>query len=222
MMTKDYSMTELWIDSDGGIVSGNAVFDPWQLTWEESRAHEHRGLRTINARDALRHLHETAPMRRLPVGVIGPREATPGQCAIAGKLGRELANLGLTLLCGGKSGVMEAICRGHAEAGGLPIGLLPDEDWRAANDYVAIPIATGIGNARNAIIARACFALIAVGGGYGTLSEIAFGLHYGRLVLTLDAAPEVEGAIRCTDIDDALDRLAARVFNRDTVEMPPA
>jgi len=215
-------MAELWIDSEGEIVSGDAVFDPWRFTWEDGEAQEHRELRGINARDALRHLHETAPMRRLPVGVIGPREATHGQCAIAETLGRELANLGLTLLCGGKGGVMEAVCRGHAEAGGLPIGLLPDEDWRAANDYVAIPIATGIGNARNAIIARACFAMIAVGGGYGTLSEIAFGLHYGRLVLTLDAAPEVEGAIRCMDIDEALDRLAARVFSRETVAMPPA
>ena len=219
-------MTELTIDPQGRIISDGSVFDPRQLAWRPASpltdARDPSDLRTMNARDALRHLHETAPMRRLPVGVIGPREATSGQCAIAETLGRELANLGLTLLCGGKSGVMEAVCRGHAEAGGLPIGLLPDEDWRAANDYVAIPIATGIGNARNAIIARACFAMIAVGGGYGTLSEIAFGLHYGRLVLTLDAAPDVEGAIRCTDIDDALDRLAARVFSRDTVEMPPA
>lgn len=219
-------MTELTIDPQGRIISDGSVFDPRQLAWRPASpstdARDPSDLRTMNARDALRHLHETAPMRRLPVGVIGPREATPGQCAIAETLGRELANLGLTLLCGGKSGVMEAVCRGHAEAGGLPIGLLPDEDWRAANDYVAIPIATGIGNARNAIIARACFAMIAVGGGYGTLSEIAFGLHYGRLVLTLDAAPDVEGAIRCTDIDDALDRLAARVFSRDTVEMPHA
>ena len=219
-------MTELSIDPQGRIISDGSVFDPRQLAWRPASpltdARDPSDLRTMNARDALRHLHETAPMRRLPVGVIGPREATPGQCAIAETLGRELAKLGLTLLCGGKSGVMEAVCRGHAEAGGLPIGLLPDEDWRAANDYVAIPIATGIGNARNAIIARACFAMIAVGGGYGTLSEIAFGLHYGRLVLTLDAAPDVEGAIRCTDIDDALDRLAARVFSRDTVEMPPA
>ncbi len=219
-------MTELSIDPQGRIISDGSVFDPRQLAWRPASpltdARDPSDLRTMNVRDALHHLHETAPMRRLPVGVIGPREATPGQCAIAETLGRELANLGLTLLCGGKSGVMEAVCRGHAEAGGLPIGLLPDEDWRAANDYVAIPIATGIGNARNAIIARACFAMIAVGGGYGTLSEIAFGLHYGRLVLTLDAAPDVEGAIRCTDIDDALDRLAARVFSRDTVEMPPA
>ncbi|MGY6646284.1 MAG: TIGR00725 family protein [Salinarimonas sp.] len=219
-------MTELTIDPQGRIISGGSVFDPRQLAWRPASpstdARDSSGLRTIDARDALRHLHETAPMRRLPVGVIGPREATPRQCAIAETLGRELANLGLTMLCGGKSGVMEAVCRGHAEAGGLPIGLLPDDDWRAANDYVAIPIATGIGNARNAIIARACFAMVAVGGGYGTLSEIAFGLHYGRLVLILDAAPEVEGAIRCADIDDALDRLAARVFSRDTVAMPPA
>ena len=218
-------MTELSIDSHGRIISDGAIFDPRQRDWQPAPPSpdigSHLGLRTINARDALRHLHETAPMRRLPVGVIGPREATQGQCAIAETLGRELANLGLTLLCGGKSGVMEAVCRG-IQAGGLPIGLLPDEDWRAANDYVAIPIATGIGNARNAIIARACFAMIAVGGGYGTLSEIAFGLHYGRLLLTLDAAPDVEGAIRCMDIDEALDRLAARVFSRETVAMPPA
>ncbi len=219
-------MAGLFIDSQGQVICDGAFFDPWQQTWRDTRhtSCDATGsdLRRISAREALRHLSANTRMRRIPVGVIGPREATAEQCAIAEALGRELAKLGLTLLCGGKNGVMDAVCRGHAEAGGQPIGLLPDDDWRAANDFVAIPIATGIGNARNAIIARACFALIAVGGGYGTLSEMAFGLHYGRLVLTLDEAPDVAGAVRCATIEDALDQLAARFFSRDPIETPPA
>lgn len=121
---------------------------------------------------------------------------------------------GLQLLCGGKSGVMEAACKGCLEAGGLPVGLLPDEDWRQANPYVAIPIATGIGPARNALIARAAQALVAVGGGYGTLSEMAFGLHFGRPVLTLGEAPPVEGAEACADVDDAIGRIARHLLGR--------
>lgn len=209
-------MAGLFIDSQGQIVCDEAYFDPWRHQWLHSGQHSRHAsfgsngsdLRPISPREALRHLNANAKMRRVPVGVIGPREATAGQCAIAETLGQELADLGLALLCGGKNGVMEAVCRGHAQAGGQPIGLLPDDDWHAANDFVAIPIATGIGNARNAIIARACFALIAVGGGYGTLSEMAFGLHYGRLVLTLDEAPDVAGAVRCADVEEAVDLIA--------------
>ena len=92
-------------------------------------------------------------------------------------LGRGLAGLGVVVLCGGLVGVMTAVSRGAAEAGGTVVGVLPNGDWRTANPWVTIPIATGIGVARNAVIARAALALVAVGGGYGTLSEIAFGLQ---------------------------------------------
>ena len=85
---------------------------------------------------------------RVPVGVIGGRECTDTMAAVAHDLGSALADMGLTVLCGGKGGVMEATCQGVAEANGLSIGLLPDDHWSAANPYVSVPIASGIGVAR--------------------------------------------------------------------------
>jgi uncharacterized protein (TIGR00725 family) len=94
----------------------------------------------------------------------------------------------------------------------MPVGLLPDEEWHAANPYVAIPIATGIGPARNAIIARACLVLVAIGGGVGTLSEMAFGLQFNRLVLAMADAPEVNTVERVTDVDGVIARIATRIL----------
>ena len=136
---------------------------------------------------------------RVPVGVIGPRSAGVRQTEVAEAVGAGLAALGLTVLCGGREGVMEAVCRGAALAGGLTVGLLPDDDWRAANPHVRVPIATGIGVARNAVIARAALVLVAIGGGAGTLSEVAFGLQFGRPVFGLEGAPAVEGVVMLDD-----------------------
>ncbi|PWC43886.1 hypothetical protein TSO221_19155 [Azospirillum sp. TSO22-1] len=147
---------------------------------------------------------------RPPVGVIGPREPTREQEAMAEAVGAGLADLGLVVLCGGRSGVMEATCRGVASRGGLSVGLLPGEDWESANPYVTVPIATGIGVARNALIARAALCLIAIGGGVGTLSEIAFGLQFGKPVFALAGAPKVDGTVEL-DGWDALLPLVARV-----------
>ncbi|WP_246333328.1 TIGR00725 family protein [Aureimonas mangrovi] len=148
----------------------------------------------------------------MPVGIIGPREAKPHQLETAEALGAELARHGLQLLCGGRNGVMEAACRGHAEAGGIPIGILPDDEWQAANPFVAIPIATGIGPARNAIIARACVALVAVGGGVGTLSEMALGLQFGRLVLAMNDAPAVDDVPIVQSVAEAMELISARIL----------
>ena len=136
---------------------------------------------------------------RVPIGLIGGREISEAEDALAEEVGFGVAALGLTLICGGKGGAMAAACRGVARAGGTSLGLLPDSDWSAANPYVSIPIATGLGVARNAVIARASLCLIAVGGGYGTLSEIAFGLQFGRPVFALSGAPEVEGVRAMAD-----------------------
>lgn len=132
---------------------------------------------------------------RGPFGVVGPRSASERQIQVAETVGAGVADLGLTLLCGGGAGVMEAACRGAAAAGGLTVGLLSGDDWHAANPHVGVPIATGIGVARNALIARAALALIAIGGGMGTLSEVAFGLQFGRPVFGLEGAPAVEGVV---------------------------
>ena len=112
------------------------------------------------------------------VGVIGGSAPTPGESTAAEAVGRALAEQGAVLVCGGRGGVMEAACRGAKSAGGLTVGILPGMSRTGANRYVDIPIVTGLGEARNAIIARTAQAVIAVGGSYGTLSEIAFALAF--------------------------------------------
>lgn len=201
-----------WNAQDKCLFGAGKVFDPNRLRWDERSAAPADGVE-VSPLEALRHLAAHRPIKRVPVGVIGPREATGEQRVIARQLGAAMAIHGLQLLCGGKNGVMEAACEGHASAGGSPIGLLPDEEWQAANPFVAIPIATGIGPARNAIIARACVALIAVGGGVGTLSEMALGLQFNRLVLAMAGAPPVEGVPVVSGVDDALDRVARRLLS---------
>lgn len=98
-------------------------------------------------------------------------------------IGRELARNGCTLICGGLGGVMQAACRGASQAGGTTIGVLPGPDPAEANPFVQIPIATGMGEARNVIIALTAEAVIAVDGEYGTLSEIAHALRNGKPVV---------------------------------------
>jgi len=119
------------------------------------------------------------------IGVIGGSSATLEEAALAEGVGRALAEAEATLICGGRGGVMEAACRGARKAGGLTIGVLPGGDRRGANPYVEIAIATGIGYARNAIIARTADGLIAVGGSYGTLSEIGLALGFDKPVVGL-------------------------------------
>ena len=141
---------------------------------------------------------------RIPIGVIGPREALPAQLATAEELGRGLAEIGYAVVCGGRHGVMEAVCRGASSAGGTTIGILPDADPSFANPYVGIVIATGIGEARNALIARAALCLVAIGNSFGTLSEVAFGRQFGKLVVGLEGAARVEGVVHVADVGAAL------------------
>ena len=117
------------------------------------------------------------------VAVVGAGEASAEEIAVAEEVGRLLAEHGAVLVCGGLGGVMEAACRGAKEAGGSTVGILPGRDRAAANAYVDVAIATGLGEARNALVVRAADVLIAVGGGYGTLSEIALGLKSGTPVV---------------------------------------
>ncbi len=119
------------------------------------------------------------------IGVIGGSSATAGELSLAEMVGRELAEAGAVLICGGRGGVMEAACRGAKELGGVTIGILPGTERGGANPYVDVPIVTGMGEARNVIIARTAQAVIAVGGSYGTLSEIAYSLGFGTPVVGL-------------------------------------
>ncbi len=148
-----------------------------------------------------------APVR-VPIGVIGPREATAEQLTAAEDVGRGLARMGFVVICGGRHGVMEAVCRGASGAGGVTIGMLPDADPTFANPYVGIVIATGIGEARNALIARASLCLVAIGDSFGTLSEVALSRQFGKRVVGLQGAAQVDGVVHLASVDEALDAVA--------------
>jgi hypothetical protein len=107
---------------------------------------------------------------------VGESACAAQASKLAETVGALLAERGATIVCGGLGGVMEAVCRGAKSKGGLTIGILPGADASTANPWIDIPIPTGMGEARNAVVARSAQALIAIGGGYGTLSEIAYAL----------------------------------------------
>jgi uncharacterized protein (TIGR00725 family) len=123
--------------------------------------------------------------REVIVAVIGTRQPSPEESKLAEEVGRELAKNGVILICGGLGGVMEDACRGARAEGGLTIGVIPGDDRKSANSYVQIPIVTDIGYARNVIIVKSAQAVIAVGGGYGTLTEIGYALYSKKPVIGL-------------------------------------
>src|SRR3954471_1392101 len=125
------------------------------------------------------------------ISVIGS-----GTCAqdsetagLAERVGRGLAEAGAVLVCGGMGGVMEAASRGAAEAGGTVIGIVPTSDAGDANPHVTYAVATGIGHARNLAVVGSADAVIALGGEWGTLSEIAFARRLERPVVALRSWP---------------------------------
>lgn len=136
-----------------------------------------------------------------PVALIGPKEATEEQYQMAEQFGVIMAKFGLTVICGGRTGAMEAVCKGVHSVDGRCIGLLPGDDWQEANPYVTVPVVTNMGPTRNSLIAKTAFALVAVGGGYGTLTEMAYGLHYNKPVFAILDAPSVEGVVYCNDLN---------------------
>ena len=127
-------------------------------------------------------------MRRVLVAVVGGSWCTSEEAVWAATVGRLLAERGVVLLCGGLGGVMEAAARGAKQGGGLTVGLLPGVDADEANPHIDVPIATGMGEMRNALIVRAAHAVIAIGGGWGTLSEIALAQRINTPVVGLHDA----------------------------------
>jgi hypothetical protein len=117
--------------------------------------------------------------RQVRVGVLGPGTAAEPTLALAEEVGAEIARRGAILVCGGLGGVMEAAARGAKQAGGLTVGILPGFDAREANEFIDVPVVTGMGEARNVQVVRSSNAVIAVAGAYGTLSEIALALKIG-------------------------------------------
>ena len=124
--------------------------------------------------------------RKKIIAVIGAGEPSAEEARLAEEVGRELARQGAILVCGGLGGVMEAACKGASLEGGITVGILPGDSPRTANPYVQIPIVTGMGYARNIAVVKTAQAVIAVGGSYGTLSEIAHALQNGIPVIGLN------------------------------------
>ena len=157
------------------------------------------------------------------ISVLGGNTAPTEVLAAAETLGRELARRGCTIVCGGRGGVMEAVCRGARAEGGHTIGILPTEDLGDCNAYVEFPILTGLGYARNAIVVLSGEAVVAVDGSYGTLSEIAYALAYGKPVVGLhtwhfsNESNDDAAIIRATDAADAAEKAIAAARARRTV-----
>ncbi len=137
--------------------------------------------------------------KRRNVAVIGAGEATPALAQTAYETGRAIAGEKWVLLCGGLGGVMEAAARGASEAGGIVVGILPGGNPNDANPFLTITLPTGLGHARNAVIATAADAAIAVGGEYGTLSEMALALKMGKPVAAIGSWNSIPGVHSAKD-----------------------
>jgi len=217
-------MSDPWHDRGAnGVWLGDRKLDVTAWRLDPPAAPPAAGAPMATARQTIARAAELAGpqgLRHLVIGVIGPREATATQLERATEIGRQLARLSVTVLCGGRSGVMEAVCAGVAEEGGLSLGFLPGMTPDEANPHVGIALPTGLSEGRNMLIARSARVLIAIGGSYGTLTEIAFGLHFGKRVIGLDTAPDIDGMIRAESIDAALEHacdslLAVTAGNRN-------
>lgn len=147
-----------------------------------------------------------APQVPLYVAVIGPGDADGEVYGLAREVGRLVAGRGGVVVSGGLAGVMEAASRGATEAGGVSIGVLPYEDRRRANPYLSYSIPTGVGEARNLAVVCSADAVISVGGGYGTLSEIGLAKKTGRPVVVLRGWELGEHVIVASSPEEAVER----------------
>jgi len=157
------------------------------------------------------------PRRPLQIAVVGGGECSRQSAAIARTVGRELAGAGAVVVCGGLGGVMEAVARGAAEGGGTVLGILPGYERTQGNPYLTLALPTGLGHARNVLVAAAGDAMIALPGKHGTLAEIAFAGVFGRPVVALGAWSRVPGVVRARHPAEAVRRaleLAARARRR--------
>ncbi len=158
--------------------------------------------------------------RPIRIGVIGERQTTPELWRMAEAVGREIARRGGVLFGGGMGGVMEAASKGAREAGGLVVGILPTETEEGGNPYLTVPIPTGMGEGRNVLVVRSSHAVIAIGGWYGTLSEIAYALALRVPVVGLETwrieRPGLEGdpILRANDPAEAVEMAWQRARRR--------
>jgi uncharacterized protein (TIGR00725 family) len=153
------------------------------------------------------------------IAVVGPSAGTPTELALGDAVGRGIGEAGAVLVCGGMGGVMEAAAGGCLAAGGKTLGVLPGDSRLDANPYLTLAVATGMGEARNAVVVRTADAVIAIHGEFGTLSEIALALKMGKPVVGLGTwelsktGVPVESIVRATTAEEAV-RDALRLANR--------
>jgi len=153
------------------------------------------------------------PCSRKPLIAVCGAGSCDGELGrLAGEVGREIAGRGAVLICGGLGGVMEAAARGAREAGGVTIGVLPGPDKADANPWIEFAVATDMGHARNAIIIRTADAVVAVGGAYGTLSEIAFALKMGKPVVSLGSWEVSADVLKASDAREAVTLVMDKVL----------
>ncbi len=151
------------------------------------------------------------------IAVIGASRASPAQERAAAEVGSGLGAAGAIVITGGGSGVMAAASRGAREAGALVVGILPGDDRRGANDFVTVALPTGLGELRNGLIVRAADAVVAVGGAYGTLSEIGLALATGVSVVGVDT-----WGIDGVEVADSPQRAVARALELAGVGRRPS
>lgn len=161
----------------------------------------------IEALARLAERQKGAGRHRRAVSIIGPGDGGERECDAARTVAYHLAGAGMAVVCGGRGGVMAAAARGATEAGGIAIGILPEEDDRNANEWLSVAVPTGMGELRNGIVARSGVCLVAIGGNMGTLSEIAMGLKWGTPVFVLHGDIELPDAVAATDADDLLGKV---------------
>lgn len=149
--------------------------------------------------------------KRIRIGVIGGSKPDKRSYSLALKVGQLIAEKGGLLICGGLGGIMEASARGAKKAGGLTMAILPGNSASDANPYIDLAVATGLGYARNSLVAMNADVLIAINGRYGTLSEIAYGRIYGKKIIGLGTW-EIEGIVKAQSPEEAVE-LALRFFS---------
>ncbi len=162
------------------------------------------------------------------IAVIGDSSCSPEEVKLAESIGELLAQRGAIIICGGLGGVMEGACRGAKSKSGLTIGILPGQDPSTANPWVDIPVVTGIGEARNVAVVKSAQAVIAIGGRYGTLSEIAYALKSNIPVIGLNTwslsinGREDNSIIQVNNATEAVDKaisFAKRRKNHEVVTL---
>lgn len=196
----------LFKTTDGNVIHENGkLFDTASCAWMDSRKNNDNQLIKISIKDAIQHIQAQDHPFRCPVAVVGTHEPTDKQYEIAEEIGVALSYAGLSVICGGRLGIMEAVCKGVAKNNGVSIGILPESTLENANRYVSIPIPTGLGFARNSVIAASALAMIAIGNGYGTTSEVAYGLMFGKKVFSIESTINLDGVINCLSTNELLD-----------------